>query len=104
MCQTSLYAVLTLVYPDDISFVVGCLETAAGLGLSFGPVLGTIMYEAGGISMPFLSFFLFASILGLCVKYVIPEHVDHREEETISKGQISYTGLLKNKRILFANL
>mmetsp|Transcript_16277 Transcript_16277/g.14207 ORF Transcript_16277/g.14207 Transcript_16277/m.14207 type:complete len:123 (-) Transcript_16277:543-911(-) len=58
MVQTSVYSILTLAYPKKINFVVGCIETSAGLGLSLGPVFGTILYEAGGITLPFISFLI----------------------------------------------
>jgi MFS family permease len=58
MVQTSAYAILTLTYPHDVNFVVSCLEMAAGLGLSLGPVIGTMLYKFGGIELTFISFFV----------------------------------------------
>mmetsp|Transcript_10179 Transcript_10179/g.11611 ORF Transcript_10179/g.11611 Transcript_10179/m.11611 type:complete len:123 (+) Transcript_10179:335-703(+) len=59
MVQTSAYSILTLAYPTRINFVVGCIETSAGIGLSLGPVFGTILYEVGGVAFPFVLFLIF---------------------------------------------
>lgn len=106
MVQTSAYSMLTLTYPQNVSFVVGCLETSAGVGLSIGPVIGTILFEVGGIPMPFLTFFVVCTTIGLVVKNMIPESVDlvQWEEAEVDTSQISYISLLSNKRILFSNL
>jgi len=104
MVQTSAYSILTLTYPKDINFVVGCIETAAGLGLSLGPVFGTILYNIGGVSLTFLTFFAICLIIGLLVKYQIPEEVDTVEDDDEEPVHISYFQLLWNKRIIFANI
>ena len=57
LSQTATYAILTLTYPNNVNFVVGWIETSAGIGLSLGPVIGSLLYEIGGIDTPFLTFF-----------------------------------------------
>lgn len=106
MVQTSAYAMLTLTYPQNISFVVGCLETSAGLGLSFGPVIGTILYEFGGLTLTFLSFCVLCTFIGLVIKNLIPDSVDNVEDDEAETeiNEVSYTSLLSNRRILFANM
>jgi MFS family permease len=105
MVQTSAYAILTLTYPTQVNFVVGCIETAAGVGLSFGPVIGTILYEIGGVSLPFLAFFVLCLLIGIIIKSIIPETVDSITEDTHDEGEaeLSYYKLLKDRRIFFAN-
>lgn len=105
MVQTSAYAILTLTYPRDINFVVSCLEMAAGLGLSLGPVIGTILYKLGGIELTFISFFVIWIVIGLVIKSQLPYEVDTvLDEEEEKAPDISYSQLLLNKRILFANM
>ena len=41
-------------FPEKKSSVYAWLDTSYNLGLTLGPVLGTLMYEAGGFSLPFL--------------------------------------------------
>ncbi|CAI2367189.1 unnamed protein product [Moneuplotes crassus] len=106
MVQTSSYSILTLIYPSKINFVVACIETSAGLGLSLGPVLGTVLYEIGGSAAPFLTFFAISIVIGLIIKYLIPEFVDNIQEDKVKDEVIKpkYSELLSNKRIIFACL
>lgn len=104
MCQTSLFAILIISYPNHIDFVISCLETAAGLGLSVGPVIGTILYSFGGIEIPFLIFSIITATLGFTIDGVIPQDADSIQEEVKEAPKVSYTFFLKNIRILFANL
>lgn len=104
MAQTSIYSILTLTYPDKINYVVGMIEMAAGSGISFGPVCGAILFDFGGISTPFLSFFAICLMLSFIVSSVIPGDADKGSESLVEVSDISYLKLLSNKRILFANL
>ncbi|CAI2367531.1 unnamed protein product [Moneuplotes crassus] len=106
MVQTSSYSILTLIYPSEINFAVAYIETSAGLGLSLGPVVGTILYEFGGSAAPFLTFFVICLIIGLVIKRLIPEFVDEIQEDFTENEIIKpkYSELLSNKRILFACL
>lgn len=104
MAQTPILAILTLTYPDRVNFVVGCLETAAGLGLTLGPLCGTILYNIGGLKLPFLTFFVILTITGLFVRQIIPDTVEEAEDDEVDTSKISYIELLSDKRIFFANL
>jgi MFS family permease len=106
MVQTSTYAILTLTYPTQINFNVGCIEASAGAGLAFGPFFGTILYEIGGISTPFLTFFVILGLLGIFFKKAVPEKADKATEKGKDYGssELSYSKLLSDRRIIFANL
>ena len=41
-------------FPEKKSSVYAWLDTSYNLGLTLGPVLGSLMYEAGGFSLPFV--------------------------------------------------
>ncbi|CAI2367061.1 unnamed protein product [Moneuplotes crassus] len=104
MVQTSVYSVLTLTYPTRVNFVMACVETSAGLGLSLGPVMGTILYEFGGSAAPFLTFFFICLFIGLFIKSLIPYFVDDIQDNSTQDNTVKpkYSELLTNKRILFA--
>lgn len=76
MVQTAILSILTLAYPTKVNFVAGCVEIAAGVGLSVGPVLGSILYEFGGISAPFSIFFVILTFIGIIIKSIIPQSAD----------------------------
>ncbi|CAI2367149.1 unnamed protein product [Moneuplotes crassus] len=106
MVQTSSYSILTLTYPTKINFVIACIETSAGLGLSLGPVIGTILYELGGSALPFLTFFVISITIGLVIKRLIPCFVDDIQSNSVQTDEEKpkYSELLTTKRVVFACL
>ena len=106
MFQTSTYAMVTLAYPRNVNFVVGCIETSSGLGLGLGPFIGTIFYQLYGAPMMFITFFTLCTTIGIFIKSFIPESVDNSKTRSVKvkNNKLSYSRLLSNKRILFANL
>ncbi|CAI2355537.1 unnamed protein product [Caenorhabditis sp. 36 PRJEB53466] len=63
---TSSFAIAAKSFPRNVAFVVGILETFAGLGYTAGPVIGGFFYDIGGFQLPFLVLgivLLLASIL-----------------------------------------
>jgi len=103
--QTTNYAIVSIVYPNHVDFAIGCLEGGAGIGLCFGPVIGTIIYEFGGYTTPFWTFALMFLIFSFLIKPFVASEVDHEEEkEKIDTSKYSYFTMISNRRILFANL
>ncbi|EGT54808.1 hypothetical protein CAEBREN_28107 [Caenorhabditis brenneri] len=51
---TSSFAIAAKSFPNNVAFVVGILETFAGLGYTAGPVIGGFFYDIGGFQLPFL--------------------------------------------------
>ncbi|KAK8389711.1 hypothetical protein O3P69_009007 [Scylla paramamosain] len=50
---TIIYALVPIVFPDDVNVVTGMLETVIGMGMCLGPALGMWLYSMGGFPMPF---------------------------------------------------
>lgn len=112
--QTSSYAILTLLYPDEVSKAVGIIEGSVGIGLALGPGFGSLLYHFFNFKGPFygLSIFYFVSLL--FIKPLISEEVEtdpsnafHISKSNIYEGAtisspISYRKLVSNRRILFA--
>uniref|UniRef100_A0A1I7T8U7 MFS domain-containing protein n=1 Tax=Caenorhabditis tropicalis TaxID=1561998 RepID=A0A1I7T8U7_9PELO len=65
---TSSFAIAAKSFPKNVAFVVGILETFAGLGYTAGPVIGGLFYDIGGFQLPFLVLgvvLLVASVLAI---------------------------------------
>lgn len=65
--QTSVYSMITIVYPDRMERVIGYIEATMGVALVVGPLFGSVCFYFGGYQAPFFIigaiFFLFV-ILG----------------------------------------
>ncbi|KAK9510240.1 hypothetical protein O3M35_005067 [Rhynocoris fuscipes] len=53
--STASFVFVVEIFPDNISAVLGILETAMGLGMSAGPAIGGMLYSVGGFGLPFYS-------------------------------------------------
>ncbi|PFX25686.1 MFS-type transporter SLC18B1 [Stylophora pistillata] len=51
--ETSGLSILLDTFPDNVGMVSGMIETCAGAGFSFGPVVGGLLYTVGGFKLPF---------------------------------------------------
>lgn len=56
--QTANYAIISMLYPEFLDFAIGWLEAGAGVGLAFGPIIGVLIYNLGGFTLPFFFFSL----------------------------------------------
>jgi MFS family permease len=102
--QTANYSILSLMYPTQVEFVCGCLEAAAGIGMCLGPIIGIPFYQIGGYIAPFLAFGIVFVIYWFLIKPSVPYSVEELKEAEIDTSKYSYGKMLKNKRILFANI
>ncbi|KAL1124503.1 hypothetical protein AAG570_001129, partial [Ranatra chinensis] len=62
---TASFVFVVEIFPDNISGVLGLLETAMGLGMSAGPAIGGFLYSIGGFGLPFY-------LLGALMIIIIP--------------------------------
>lgn len=46
--QVTCYSIAANFYPDRKGTMIGVLEASMGLGIMFGPIIGTSLYAAGG--------------------------------------------------------
>ena len=73
------YSICTNFYPDRKEAMVGFIEAMTGIGLILGPLIGSILYSAGGYEFTFFVFggiFLVASIF---IKLIFPKKIDSTE-------------------------
>jgi MFS family permease len=57
------------------------LETSCGIGLTIGPVLGSLLYEWLGYKGPFLFYGTVFLIFAFLLKRILPASVDLRAHE-----------------------
>ena len=76
MVMTSLYSIVSILYPKDQVRLVGYIEAASGLGLTLGPSVGYVMFEATGFTGVFLVFTGLFLISGCIVNCLIDKRAD----------------------------
>ena len=112
--QTSSYAILTLMYPQEVNKAVAIIEGSVGIGLAIGPGFGSLLYHFYGFKGPFFGLAVVYFAMILFVKPCISESVEtnpnnelHVSKSNIYdasdfKNPISYRLLLSNRKIWFA--
>jgi MFS family permease len=100
--RTAVYSALTTMYPDNVNFAVSCFETSSGIGFSFGPAIGSMLYTYGGYDFPLYNFLALIGLMLFMATTLIPSYLNYSPIETGGETHVSYFELLKNKRILFA--
>uniref|UniRef100_T1J667 Major facilitator superfamily (MFS) profile domain-containing protein n=1 Tax=Strigamia maritima TaxID=126957 RepID=T1J667_STRMM len=53
--MTSSYSLVAQTFPRDVGKVFACLRASFGIGLTVGPTIGGLLYQAGGFCLPFVS-------------------------------------------------
>jgi len=107
MVQTSTFSILTQIYTEDVNFVTSWMETAGGIGLAGGPLIGVVLYELGGITLIFLLLFTISMLIAFSIKIYLPEYkstTQDSEDESDESDEVTYKQLLSNKGVIFANL
>ena len=107
MVQTSTFSILTQIYPEDVNFVTSWMETAGGIGLAGGPLIGVVLYELGGTTLIFLLLFTISMLIAFFIKIYLPEYkstTQDSEDESDESDEVTYKQLLSNKGVIFANL
>uniref|UniRef100_A0A914DU63 Major facilitator superfamily (MFS) profile domain-containing protein n=1 Tax=Acrobeloides nanus TaxID=290746 RepID=A0A914DU63_9BILA len=87
---TSSFAISAKCFPGRIATIVGIMETFAGLGYTAGPMIGAVLYEAGGFQLPFLVLGALLVLATVLSYFLIEDFEDEPSDDT--KGM---TGMLK---------
>ncbi|KAL5236600.1 hypothetical protein ACI65C_004010 [Semiaphis heraclei] len=66
--STSSFVYVIQLFPENVSSVLGILETFVGLGMSVGPAIGGLLSSVGGYAMPFF-------VVGLLMVATVPLHI-----------------------------
>ena len=76
MVATSAYSIVSIEYPKDREVYIGYCQTAVGLGLLMGPVVGTTIY---GFAKYEKTFYILAGILSasfLTAVFLLPSRIN----------------------------
>ncbi|XP_025423082.1 MFS-type transporter SLC18B1-like isoform X2 [Sipha flava] len=66
--STSSFVYVIQIFPDNVSSVLGILETFVGLGMSVGPAIGGLLSSVGGYALPFF-------VVGILMVATVPLHI-----------------------------
>lgn len=107
--QTSSYAILTKMYPNEVNKAVALIEGSVGIGLAAGPGFGSLFYHFYGFKGPFyclsIVYFVFILFINPCISDTVETNLNselHISESNIYKvaefhSPITYKLLLSNK-------
>jgi len=119
--QTACYSISTNFYPEHKEALVGYIEAVTGVGLILGPLIGTVLYSAGGYGFTFYAFSTFFVAFFFFITCLFPKKLDVVSDEDknmqtqemytslsrsftgrLSEGEVTIGKLLSDKRFFFA--
>ena len=68
-------------YEDDMSNLIGMVQTFTGIGMFSGPLIGSLFYHIGGFELPFICTGGFLGLLTLCVLCFMDRDRDDEADE-----------------------
>ena len=79
MVSTSGYSIITIEFPSKKEYIGYC-QSAVGIGLMLGPVLGQALYTLVNYELTFYIFAIFFTTAMLVLLIVIPNHINHADD------------------------
>lgn len=79
MVSTSGYSIITIEFPSKKEYIGYC-QSAVGIGLMLGPVLGQALYTLVNYELTFYIFAIFLTTAMLVLLIVIPNHINHADD------------------------
>nr|XP_053627598.1 MFS-type transporter SLC18B1-like isoform X2 [Cherax quadricarinatus] len=98
---TVIYAVVPLLFPNDMNAVNGMLETVSGLGMCIGPAAGAWLYLEGGFSLPFFCLGTFILLTVPASYFAFPSNEVERGAARSALRVLVQPGALVSLLILF---
>jgi MFS transporter, ACDE family, multidrug resistance protein len=105
----SIFSIIGTEYTENQELYFGYLESAVGIGLMLGPVIGQLMYNKVGFEKTFYCTAIIISVSLLLQLFLIPRRLNYSVGESIVKDEVNPTKkltfkiFLKNKRALMAS-
>lgn len=88
--QTTSYAVISMTFPNEQEKYIALMQTAIGIGLMLGPVMGTLLYVVFGFSYTFFLIGVVFLFLTFALSFLIPNSIDKKDSfETLVERRIS---------------
>lgn len=104
---------MTNKFPDNREKYLGMGESAAGLGMMLGPVMGGVLYSSAGYFGAFMSFAVLLAAAGVLSLLVLPNTLnvkldimsdEERAESVILASKVPYSWFFSNRRSIFGLL
>ncbi|XP_013381874.1 MFS-type transporter SLC18B1 [Lingula anatina] len=70
------WAIIAHTFPNEVSMLMGTLETFSGIGMMAGPALGGALYSLGGFRLPFFVMGSLVILIGLMSAALLPPQDD----------------------------
>lgn len=61
--------------------MISLLEIGAGVGLTLGPLVGSVLFDIGGIKAPFVTFGSIFILFGIILNKFLPASIDEKVKE-----------------------
>lgn len=107
-----MYSVVGIEFPENRETFVGYCQSACGIGLMSGPVIGSIIYKYLAFQYTFVVFSGFMLFCGLIVLFFLPNRLndmskeveeEKRKSQTVQEEDpVSFKAFLFNSRAMVA--
>lgn len=79
--NSATFSIIQFSYGDNAGNLIGLTQTFTGLGMLAGPILGSVLFEAGGFELPFFvcGALLFALTIPIC--FILPNDKKKRTDQ-----------------------
>lgn len=86
--QTTCFSITSVMYAKRQQELIGYIECCIGFGLVIAPLLGSLLYSAGGITVPFYTFAAIFLVVAISVFRIIPDKADFMNTENLERVEI----------------
>lgn len=90
----SAFTLLAGLYQNALGRLDGMTEATAGLGWALGPLLGGVLYDAGGFRVPFLVGGALVIVQSFSLTFILPSDVPIRKSAKSTSQDSSCSGML----------
>ena len=83
LIQTTMYSITANFFPDNKEEMIGYIEAVTGVGLGFGPLMGSALYSVGeftvfgGYTFIFYAFGTFLIVCSFFVRNYFPPSIEN---------------------------
>ena len=102
MTYTTIYAIISNNYPEKKAALLGMLEASFGVGLIFGPLAGSSLFDIFGFAYTFYiyggAFLVFTILLYFCLP-TIPQGVPTTDPRVINSADVGGSSNIKRVRL-----
>ena len=110
MISTAISAIIVIEFTEDADFYIGLSNTAQGIGLMLGPVIGLFVYGVLSYANTFYFFTILVLVIGNFSVWLVPKKLDknqniQKKDESIREDnvrEIEFIRFFKNNRAMMS--